>query len=166
MKLFEDELKDIYWVEKTLAKTLPGMMKKTSHPELTRAIKQHAAETLRQVKKVEKVFRLIGKKPQAKKCDAMAGILKEARETMKEADAGAMRDAVIIVGGQKIEHYEIAAYGTLCCFAEIIGLDEAAEILSEVLEEEKNADATLTEVALEAVNIEAAEEDEDETEED
>lgn len=164
MKLFEDELKDVYWVEKALVKALPKMMKNASHPDLVAAIEQHLAETQEQVEKVEQIFEIIGKKPSAKKCEAMQGILDESTEMMKEADKGAMRDAAIIAGGQKVEHYEIASYGTLRAFAEVLQLDDAVEVLEEILEQEKNADETLTEIAVMAVNLEAAQESEEEEE--
>jgi len=158
MKLFEDELKDIYWAEKALTKALPKMAKNATSPELIKAIKNHLQETEEQIKKVEKVFELIGKKAVAKKCEAMAGLVKEGDEIMKDTDKGAMRDAGIITAGNKVEHYEIASYGTLKTFAHILGLEEAAKLLEEILEQEKNADATLTQIAETTINIEAAEE--------
>jgi ferritin-like metal-binding protein YciE len=158
MKLFEDELKDIYWAEKTLTKALPKMVKKATAPALIKALKTHLKETETQVKKVEKVFALIGKKPQAKKCEAMAGLVKEAEEIMKDTTAGAMRDAGIISAGQKVEHYEIASYGTLRTFASTLGLSNVASILQEILDEEKNADQTLTDVSESTINMMAAHE--------
>lgn len=158
MKLFEDELKDIYWAEKALTKALPKMAKNATSDELREAIENHLVETEGQIEKLERVFSLIGKKAVAKKCEAMAGLVKEGEEIMKDTDKGAMRDAGIISAGNKVEHYEIASYGTLTTFAKILGLDEASEILGEILEEEKNADATLTQIAESAINIQAAEE--------
>jgi ferritin-like metal-binding protein YciE len=159
MKLFEDELKDIYWAEKALTKALPKMAKNATSEELREAIENHLAETEEQVQKVEQVFEIIGKKPVAKKCEAMAGLVKEGEEIMKDTEKGAMRDAGIISAGNKIEHYEIASYGTLKTFAQILGLTEAAEVLNEILEEEKNADATLTGIAESTINIQASEEE-------
>jgi ferritin-like metal-binding protein YciE len=164
MKLFEDSLKDIYWAEKALTKALPKMLKKASSDELKEAIENHLSETEEQVTKVEQVFELIGKKPVGKKCEAMAGLIKEAEEIMKETEDGAMRDAGIIMAGQKVEHYEIASYGTLRTFAEMLGQEEVAGILEEILEEEKNADGILTEVAR-SINIQAMEEDSEEEDE-
>ncbi|MBL7910051.1 MAG: ferritin-like domain-containing protein [Bacteroidia bacterium] len=164
MKLFEDSLKDIYWAEKALTKALPKMVKKASSPELIDALESHLAETEEQIKKVEEVFEIIGKKAVAKKCEAMNGLIKEAEEIMKDTDDGAMRDAGIIAAGQKVEHYEIATYGTLRTFAEILGLNDAAAILEEILEEEKAADEKLTEIAVNTINIQAAEEVESEEE--
>jgi ferritin-like metal-binding protein YciE len=158
MKLFETELKDIYWAEKALTKALPKMIKKATAPELIEAIEKHLEETESQVERVEQIFESLGKKPQAKKCEAMAGLIKEAEEIMEESEEGAMRDAGIISAAQKVEHYEIASYGTLCTFAETLGLNDAVEILDGILEEEKTADETLTEVAVSTINIQAAQE--------
>jgi ferritin-like metal-binding protein YciE len=159
-KLFEDSLKDIYWAEKALTKALPKMAKKATSPELIEAIENHAEETEQQQQKLEQIFELLGKKAQAKKCDAMEGLLKEAEGIMSETEQGAMRDAGIIAASQKVEHYEIATYGTLRTFANILGLEEAAGILEEILNEEKNADETLTGIA-ESINLEAADEEEE-----
>ncbi|HEY1039756.1 MAG TPA: ferritin-like domain-containing protein [Bacteroidia bacterium] len=161
MKLFEDSLKDIYWAEKALTKALPKMAKNATSEDLVAAIKEHLQETEEQVKKVEQVFDVLGKKPVAKKCQAMEGLIKEGEEIMKESDKGAMRDAGIIAAAQKVEHYEIASYGTLRTFAQILGLDEATTILEEILEEEKGADEKLTEVA-QSINLQASSEDEEE----
>lgn len=147
MKLFEDSLKDIYWAEKALTKALPKMAKKASSDELVEAIENHLEETKGHVSKVEQVFEIIGKKAVAKKCEAMDGLIKEGEEIMEETEEGAMRDAGIIAASQKVEHYEIASYGTLRTFANILDLSEAAGILDEILEQEKNADSTLTGVA-------------------
>jgi ferritin-like metal-binding protein YciE len=165
MKLFEDSLKDIYWAEKALTKALPKMVKKATSSELVEAIENHLEETEAQVQKVESVFEMIGKKPVAKKCEAMNGLIKEAEEIMKESEEGAMRDAGIIAAAQKVEHYEIATYGTLCTFAKTLGLDDAASVLDAILNEEKSADETLTEVAMSTINVQAASELEEAEEE-
>jgi ferritin-like metal-binding protein YciE len=159
MQLFEDELKDIYWAEKALTKALPKMAKKATAPELAQAIQKHLKETEKQVQKLEKVFKLIEKKPVAKKCEAMAGLIKEGDEIMKDTEKGPQRDAGIISAGQKVEHYEIASYGILRTFATTLGMQDAAAILEEILEEEKNADEALTEVAVSSINVEALEEE-------
>lgn len=159
-QLFEEELKDIYWAEKALVKALPKMAKKATSEELITAIENHHSETETQVKRLEDVFASIGVKPQAKKCEAMEGLLKEAEDIMKESDPGVMRDAGIITAAQKVEHYEIASYGSLRTFAHILHLDEAESLLQQTLDEEKNADETLTEVAMSSINIEAAQEQE------
>ncbi|MBK8416883.1 MAG: ferritin-like domain-containing protein [Bacteroidetes bacterium] len=157
MKLFEDELKDIYWAEKALLKALPKMIDNATSEDLIEALTNHLAETEEQVTRVEQVFESFDKKAKAVKCDAMEGLIKEAESIMEECEPGAMCDAGIIAAGQKIEHYEIASYGTLRQFAETLGLDEAAELLQITLDEEKAADETLTEVAVSAINVEAAE---------
>lgn len=156
MKLFEDELKDIYWAEKALTKAMPKMIKNTTSAELARALKSHLAQTHKQVARLEQVFKSMGKPPVAKKCEAMAGLIREAGEIMKDCEKGAMRDAGIITAGQKVEHYEIASYGSLRQFAETLGLHKAAELLQITLGEEKAADDKLTEVAVKAVNVRAS----------
>lgn len=155
-QLFEDGLKDIYWAEKALTKGIPKMIKNATSEELVEALTEHLAETEEQVARLEQVFEVMGQKAVAKKCDAMAGLLEEAEGIMEECEEGAMRDAGIIAAAQKVEHYEIATYGTLRQFATTLGLTKAAELLAATLAEEKAADATLTEVAVSAVNIEAA----------
>ena len=160
MKLFEDELKDIYWAEKALTKALPKMAKNATSQELKDAIESHLEETHGQVKKVEQVFEVLGKKAVAKKCEAMAGLVKEGDEIIKDTKKGPMRDAGIISACQKVEHYEIASYGTLRTFAKTLGLDEAVSLLEEILEQEKNADSTLTDIAESTINVAAMEEQE------
>ncbi|MGV3629792.1 MAG: ferritin-like domain-containing protein [Bacteroidota bacterium] len=157
MVLFETELKDIFWAEKALTKALPKMAKNASSPELHEAINNHLEETEGQVEKLEKVFELIGKKATGKKCEAMEGLISEGEEMVGETEKGPQRDAAIISASQKIEHYEIATYGTLCTFAKTLGMDEAAELLGEILDEEKNADSLLTELAISGINLEALE---------
>lgn len=156
MQLFEEELKDIYWAEKALTKAIPKMIKNATAPELIQALTNHLTETEKQVLRVEEVFASIDKKAVAKKCEAMEGLIKEAGEIMASCEAGAMRDAGIIAAGQKVEHYEIASYGTLRQFAETLGLTKAVKLLAATLEEEKAADEQLSKVAIAAVNIEAA----------
>ncbi len=157
MKLFEDELKDIYWAEKALTKAIPKMIKKATASELLDALKSHLEETMEQVSRLEQVFASIEKKAVAKKCEAMDGLIREAGEIMESCEKGAMRDAGIMSAAQKVEHYEIATYGTLHQFAVTLGLTTAALLLEETLNEEKSADAKLTEVAVATINIEAAE---------
>ena len=155
--LFVDELKDIYWAEKELLKAIPKMIKNATSEELADALTSHLQVTKNHVTRLEKVFASIGEKAEAKKCEAMAGLLKEGGEIMEETEKGVVRDAGIILAAQKVEHYEIATYGTLRQFAETLGLDEAVELLEATLEEEKAADEKLSEVAMSAVNIEAEE---------
>lgn len=157
MKLFEDELKDIFWAEKALTKAIPKMIKYATSKELNDALKSHLKETNQQVERLEKVFASIDKKPVSKKCEAMEGLIKEAGEIMEECEEGPMCDAGIISAAQKVEHYEIATYGTLCQFAKTLGLEKAHKLLTATLEEEKAADRKLSEAATATINLEAAE---------
>jgi len=160
-KLFTDSLKDIYWAEKHLTKTLPKMKKKATTDELKSAIEEHLAQTEEHVSRLEQVFEICGKKAQAKKCDAMEGLTKEADSIVEETEANTMtRDAGIIMAAQKVEHYEIASYGTLCSFAKTLGMDKEAELLEETLNEEKEADPKLSQVAESSINEEAMQETE------
>ena len=156
MELFEDQLKDILWAEKALIKAIPNMISLATSDELIKALKEHLKETKEQVTSLEKVFKMIGKKPAAVKCDAMQGLIAEADEIMEGCEKGAKCDAGIIAASQKIEHYEIATYGTLREFAETLGLKDAEKLLLEILKEEKAADQKLTEVAVKVVNMDAA----------
>lgn len=156
-ELFEDGLKDIYWAEKALTKALPTMVKNASSVELKDAIDNHLTETEEQIVRLEQVFKIIGQKATAKKCDAMEGLIEESKGMIEETEIGVVRDAAIIAASQKIEHYEIATYGTLRQFAETLGFPEAATLLEQTLDEEKGADKMLTEVAVNAINLEAAE---------
>ena len=160
MSLFETELKDIFWAEKALTDAIPKMIEKATSEELIAALEGHLEETKEQVKRVEQVFKSINMKPVAKKCEAMAGLMKEAEAIIEECEPGAMCDAGIVAGAQKIEHYEIASYGTMRQFAETLQLTEAAKLLEQTLDEEKRSDEKLTEVAVSAVNVEAAEQEE------
>jgi ferritin-like metal-binding protein YciE len=168
-ELFEAQLKDIYWAEKALTKALPKMAKKASTEELQDALQDHLTVTEEQVVRLERVFELMEIKPQAKKCEAMAGLIKEAEEIMSETESGVVRDAGIISAGQKVEHYEIASYGTLCAFAKTLGEFESADLLEQTLNEEKEADESLSQIAESSINFEAAElemsEEEEEEEE-
>lgn len=159
MQLFEEQLKDIYWAEKALTKEIPKMIAGATSPELIDALTDHLAETEVQVTRLEQVFESIDQKAVAEKCDAMEGLIKEAGAIMKSCEVGAMCDAGIIAAAQKIEHYEIASYGTLRQFAETLGLEEAVSLLETTLQEEKAADERLSEVATDAVNVEAAQEE-------
>jgi ferritin-like metal-binding protein YciE len=158
-KLFEDELKDIYWAEKALTKAIPKMIKNATSEDLIAALESHLEETQNHVTRVEQVFEIIGKNAVAKKCLATAGLIEEAGQIMDECEEGAMRDAGIISAAQKVEHYEIATYGTLRQFAETLGLNDVAEILAATLSEEKGANDKLSEVAESTINVEAAHEE-------
>lgn len=160
-ELFIDSLKDIYWAEKALTKALPKMAKKASSENLINTINDHLNVTQEQVARLEEVFKLIGEKASAKKCDAMEGLIKEGESIMEETQEGPVRDAGIIGASQKIEHYEIASYGTLAAYAQTLEEEDALALLQQTLEEEKEADSLLTEVAYNNINFEAASEDEE-----
>ena len=159
-EFFIDGLKDIYWAEKALTKAIPKMIKNATSEELVEALTNHLEETKGQVTRLEEVFGSVDEKPVAKKCDAMEGLIKEAGGIMEETEEGPMRDAGIIAAGQKVEHYEIATYGTLAAYAGLLGFDEAQGLLEETLAEEKAADEKLTEVTPAAVMASADNEEE------
>ena len=152
-ELFIDELKDIYWAEKHLVKALPKMAKAATSEKLRTAIESHLAETENHVSRLEDAFASIDEKAVAKKCEAMAGLIKEADEIVADTEKGTYtRDAGIISAAQKIEHYEIASYGTLKTLASVLGYSEAAELLDATLQEEKKADGLLTQIAESGIN--------------
>lgn len=154
-KLFVDALKDIYWAEKALTKSLPKMAKKATAENLVDALNDHLTVTKQQITRLEEVFVSVKEKAVARKCDAMEGLIKEGQSIIDETESGAIRDAGIIAASQKIEHYEIATYGTLVAFAKILGEDIAVKLLQETLNEEKEADGNLTEVAYNTINADA-----------
>lgn len=159
LKLFTDEVKDIYWAEKHLLKALPKMAKGATSEELRTAIETHIEETENQVTRLEQVFNILGKSAQGKKCDAMEGLVEEGKSILDDTEEGSMtRDAAIISASQKIEHYEIASYGTLRTLANVLGLPDAARLLEETLEEEKQTDVNLTIIAEGFVNESASQE--------
>jgi len=160
-ELFVDGLKDIYWAEKALTKALPKMIKNATAEELVAGLTKHLEETRGQVTRLEEIFDSIDEKPVAKKCPAMDGLIKEVEEIMEECEEGGMRDAGIIIAGQKVEHYEIATYGTLRAFAEILGHNEAARLLLKSLGEEKAADDKLTVVTAAVILIQDDNEEDD-----
>lgn len=165
-KYFHDSLKDIYWAEKHLTKALPKMKKAATSEELQKAIEDHLAQTEEHVTRLEQVFELLGKKAQGKKCEAMEGLVKEGESIVEETEDGsATRDVGIIMAAQKVEHYEIATYGGLTTLAKTMGQEEIAEILGTTLEEEKEADELLTEIAENNINWEAEQEGEESEEE-
>lgn len=157
-ELFVDQLKDLYWAEQEMTKALPKMISNSTSEELVDALTNHLEESKEHVTRLEEVFSSIGEKAEAKKCEAMAGLTKEGEEIMKGTEAGVVRDAGIISAAQKIEHYEIASYGTLASFARVLGEEEAASMLEETLDEEKNADETLSQIS-DSINVEADEEE-------
>lgn len=154
--LFLETLKDIYYAEKKLVKTLPQMAKKAKSPDLKAAIEMHATETETHVERLEEVFAAMEKKPVAKKCEALEGLLKEAEEVTSEIEDPRTLDAAIISSAQTVEHYEIARYGTLVAWARELGMDDAESILQETLDEESGADEKLSALAEQSVNQQAA----------
>lgn len=162
-KFFMDSLKDIYWAEKHLTKALPKMKKAATSEELKQAIEDHLVQTEEHVTRLEQVFEQLGKKAQGKKCEAMEGLVKEGESIIEETEDGtATRDVGIIMAAQKVEHYEIATYGGLATLAKTMGQEEIAGILATTLEEEKQADELLTEIAENNINFEAEQEGEEE----
>ncbi len=158
-KHFMDELRDIYWAEKHLVKALGKMEKASSSEQLGTAFSDHLAVTQEQVERLEQVFELLGEKPRGKKCEAMEGLVKEGESVIEDTDEGtSTRDAGLIISAQKIEHYEIAAYGGLTTLAKTLGKNDVAEILGEILEEEKEADELLTDLAESNINASAEQE--------
>ena len=150
--LFVDQLRDILWAEKELVKALPKMAKAAVDPKLSEAFTKHLAETKNQVVRLGKVFEGLGLSPRAKKCPAMEGLLKEGDELAEDYAESSALDAALITAAQKVEHYEIATYGTLRAFAERLGYTDAVKLLSATLEEEGNADHALTAIATGGVN--------------
>lgn len=156
-ELFVDELRDIYWAEKALTEAIPMMIENATSNDLIKALTKHLAETENHVTRLESVFNNIGEEAEAEKCEATAGLIKEAEHIMKNTEKGVVRDAGIISAAQKVEHYEIATYGTLRTFAKTLGENEAAALLQQTLDEEKSADEKLTYIAEAHINAEAAE---------
>jgi len=154
--LFHDTLKDIYFAEKKILSTLPKMAKAAQNEELKAAFEKHHGETEGQIERLEEVFALIEKKPQGKTCDAIIGITDEGAEIMDEYEGSPALDAGLLAAAQAVEHYEISRYGTLKTWAGMLGLNKAVQLLDKTLQEEKNTDVALTQLAETAVNQEAA----------
>ncbi len=156
---FIDELKDILWAERALLKALPKMRKAATGKELAASFDSHLAETEAQISTLEQVFDLMGEKPKTKKCDAMEGLISETESIIADTEKGsAIRDAGLILAAQKVEHYEIATYGTLAAFADAMEEAKVAKLLRSILRDEKKSDKKLTILALESVNEDASEE--------
>jgi ferritin-like metal-binding protein YciE len=153
--LFHDTLKDIYFAEKKILATLPKMAKAAQAGDLRKAFEKHKTQTEGHVSRLEKVFGLIDKKPVGKTCDAIVGITDEGAEIMKEYKGSPALDAGLLAAAQAVEHYEISRYGTMKTWAMELGLTEAARLLGQTLDEEKQTDADLTEIAESVVNQEA-----------
>jgi len=157
LDFFIDELKDIYWAEKHLTKALPKMQKAATSSELAKSFADHLEQTKEHVTRLEQVFEIMGKKAQAKKCDAMAGLVEEANGIIEETEKGtSIRDVGLVLAAQKVEHYEIATYGGLAQLAKVIGNEEVKNILGKTLDEEKAADELLTRLAEGGINKSAA----------
>lgn len=161
-ELFIDELKDIYWAEKHITKALPKMKRAATSQQLAGAFEQHLRVTEKQIERVERVFDMLDMTPRAKKCEAMEGLVKEAQSLIEELPKGSsVIDAGLIIGAQKIEHYEIAAYGSLVQLAKTMGENKIADLLHQTLEEERETDEMLTELAESGINMAAENEPEE-----
>jgi len=155
-KFFLEQVKDMYYAEQELLKVLPEMQSAATTEELEDAIEEHTQQTKRHIRRLEKIFHMIGQKPEGKKCEAMDGLLKECRTILRETEENTMtRDAALIIAAQKIEHYEIASYGGLVALAITMGMERAADILDKTLAEEEDTDQLLTDIAETYINVEA-----------
>jgi len=141
------QLRDIYWAERKLVETLPKLAEAADDSELSEGIEEHLVETRGQVERLERAFEILGLQPRAETCEAMKGLLEEGEEVLEKYEQGTLRDALIIASCQKVEHYEIATYGTLCEWAEVLDLGEVKELLGESLQEEETTDKKLSEIA-------------------
>jgi ferritin-like metal-binding protein YciE len=162
-KLYVEELRDVYSAEQQLLKALPKMAKGASSDELKQAFEDHLEQTKGHVERLEEIFETLDEKPTGKTCKAMKGLIEEGSEILKEDGEDSVLDAGIIAAAQKVEHYEMATYGTLRTWADLLNEDEAASLLQETLDEEAQADKTLNELATEVINPEALLEGEVET---
>lgn len=153
--LFHDTLKDVYYAEKKIYKSLPKMAKAAQSPDLKAAFVKHREETEGQIARLEQVFEIIGKKPQGKTCPAIDGILEEGEEIMEDYKDNPALDAGLLAAAQAVEHYEISRYGTLKRWAEVLGLTKAVKLLNQTLQQESKTDTGLTAIADKRVNAEA-----------
>ena len=159
-KLYTDELRDLYNAETQLLKALPKMAKAASSEELKEAFEQHLEQTKGHVKRLEQVFEELDEKPKGKTCRAMKGLIEEGSEMLEEDGETSVRDAGIIVAAQKVEHYEIAGYGSVRTFAHLLGQNKAAELLQATLDEESETNEVLNRLAESVINPEAVRETE------
>jgi ferritin-like metal-binding protein YciE len=146
-KLLIDELKDLYSAETQITKALPKLVKAASSSDLQRAFEHHLKETEGQVKRLDQIFEILGENPKGKTCDGMKGVLSEGAHSLHETEEGDVRDMAMISAAQRVEHYEMAGYGSVRSYAERLGQTKVAQLLQETLNEEKNADKKLTEIA-------------------
>ena len=154
-ELYVEELKDLYSAENQLLKALPKMAKKASSPDLQNAFNKHLKETEVHVQRLEKIFEKLDEKPKGKKCKAMEGLVEEGQDMMSEFDDPEVLDAGLIAAAQRVEHYEIAGYGTVRTYARLLGDEQAAKLLQQTLDEEGKTDKLLTQLAENSINIEA-----------
>ena len=157
--LMIEELRDLLDAEKQVTRALPKMVKAASSEELRSALEEHLEQTNQQLERLNQVFEHIGERPRGKKCVAMQSIIEEGEQMVEEAEEGPTRDALLISSAQKVEHYEMAAYGTARTFANLLGHNEAADLLEQTLEQEKWTDQRLTQIAESVSNPQAAERD-------
>jgi ferritin-like metal-binding protein YciE len=156
--LLVHELQDIYHAEGQILKALPKLAKAATNPDLKTAFDEHRVQTEGHVRRLEEVFKLLGLPAKGKKCDGMAGLIEEGKKVMEQDAEPAVRDAALIASAQKVEHYEIASYGCVCTYAEMLGHDQAHELLGQNLDEEETTDQRLTALAESVINLEAEEE--------
>jgi ferritin-like metal-binding protein YciE len=154
-KLYVEELKDLYSAEKQILQALPRMVKKATNPQLKNAFQEHLEVTQGHVERLERIFEGLGKPARAKKCKAMEGLLEEGKEVMAEDMDDDVMDAALIAAAQRVEHYEMAGYGTVRTWAQEMGETDAARLLQQTLDEERNADKSLTQLAETTINVEA-----------
>lgn len=155
--LLEHELNDLYDAESQLIEAIPKMAQGASSPELKQSFRNHLQETKQQKQRLEKIFKQLGKRPKPEKCDGMAGLIKEGSKVLKSKGNPQIKDAALIGAAQRVEHYEIAAYGTIREFARLAGQDEIAQMVEDTLKEEAHTDKLLTSLAVEDVNVQARE---------
>jgi ferritin-like metal-binding protein YciE len=155
-KLYVDELKDLYSAEKQILQALPRMAKKAQNEKLKKAFEEHVRVTEKQVERLDRIFEKLGKAARGKKCKGMEGLLEEGKEMMQEDMEPEVMDAALIAAAQRVEHYEMAGYGTVRTYAQLLGEDEHAKLLQQTLDEEGNADKLLSQLAESEINVEAA----------
>jgi ferritin-like metal-binding protein YciE len=154
-QLYVDQLRDLYNAEQQILKALPKMAEKASHPRLKEGFRFHEEQTRQQAQRLERIFNMLGERPTGEKCKGMEGVIEEGKEIMGKYDSADVTDAAMIAAAQRVEHYEIAGYGTVRTYANMLGLTEQEELLQQTLNEEGNMDHQLTQLAEQVVNIDA-----------